>query len=93
MLHFYLHLSRDEDLLDQVTETPTTNTDVVIEIAKIQWAAEKLRDSTAFLKDLEVLNDTIPVVRASINSLIAGPNRTIAGIFDLTGEYFFTAIV
>ena len=62
--------------------------DVLIEIAKIQWAAEKLRESTAFLKDFEILSEDFPVIRTSINNLIAGPDRTIADLFDLTGEDF-----
>ena len=86
--YIFIRTSRDEDLLDQDIKTPTTTADVLIEIAKIQWAAEKLRESTAFLKDSEILSEDFPVIRTSINSLIAGPDRTIADLFDLTGEDF-----
>ena len=85
---FFFCTSRDEDLLDQDIKTPTMTADVLIEIAKIQWAAEKLRESTAFLKDFEILSEDFPVIRTSINNLIAGPDRTIADLFDLTGEDF-----
>ena len=55
-------------------------------MAKIRWAAEKLRDATAFLRDFEVLSEIIPVVGTSINQFIAGADRTIADLFDFTGE-------
>ena len=55
-------------------------------MAKIQWAAEKLRDATAFLEDFEVLSENIPVIDTSVNLFIAGSDRTLADLFDLTGK-------
>ena len=81
-----LYTSRDEDLLDNVIPAPTTSADALIEIAKIKWAAENLRDSTEFLRNFEILSEDFPVIRTSINTLIAGANRTLADLFDLTGE-------
>ena len=33
-----------------------------------------------------VLGENIPVVQTSVNGLIAGVERTLADLFDLTGE-------
>lgn len=66
--------------------SPTLEADIIIEIAKIQWAAETLRDVTAFLGDIELLDKKIPLLQISINELVAGPSRTVADLFDLTGE-------
>lgn len=47
-------------------------------------AAEELRDLTSFLDDFEALNEVLPLVKSSVNNLIAGPDRTLADLFDLT---------
>lgn len=55
----------------------------------MQRAAEGLRDVTAILGDYEVLGERIPVVKKSINDLIAGPDRTLADLFDYTGKNLY----
>ena len=82
---YLCHVSRDEDLLDDIRPSPTTRVDVLIEVAKIQWAAEELRDLTAFLGDFEAFSEIIPIVGTSVNKFIAGEDRTIADLFDFTG--------
>ena len=79
-------LFRDENLLDSIIPAPTVRTDALIDIAKVQWAAQKLHDETKFLNNFQILHDQILVVRKSVNELFAGPGRTIADLFDLTGE-------
>ena len=86
MNSFLCYVSRDEDLLDGIRPSPTTTADVLIEVAKIQWAAEELRDLTAFLGDFEAFSEIIPVVDTSVNKFIAGEDRTIADLFDYTGK-------
>ena len=78
---------RDENLLDGVASTPTVIGDIIIEIALIQWACEGLRDFTAFLADLQILDEKIPLIETSVNDLIAGPGRTLADLFDFTGMF------
>jgi hypothetical protein len=56
----------------------------LIEIAKIQKAAETLRDATSFLGSFEGLDEEIPVIKTTVNKLIAGNDRTIADLFDFT---------
>lgn len=60
--------------------------DILIEIATIQWATQALADTTAFLGDIAILDERILVVKKSVNELIAGPDRTLADLFDFTGE-------
>jgi hypothetical protein len=59
----------------------------VIELAKIRWATEKLRDATEFMSNFEVFGERISLAGVSVNDLIAGEDRTIADIFDFTGEF------
>ena len=47
---------------------------------------KKLRDETKFLDDFQILDQRILVVRKSVNEFFAGEGRTIADLFDLTGE-------
>jgi hypothetical protein len=86
-------ISRDEDLLDSIFPEPIVEADLLIEIAKIQWAAEKLHNTTIFLGEIDALNETIQVVQASVNDLIAGPNRTLADLFDFTGKFILLHII
>lgn len=65
---------------------PRVTADALIEVDKVRWAAEGLRDSTEFLADFEALSEPIPVVKSSVNDLIAGPDRTLADLFDFTGK-------
>ena len=84
---YLLHLfSRDDNLLDDVVPNPTVIPDALIEINKIQYATDTLRNSTMFLENLEILGQTIPFIQTSVNELIAGDNRTLADLFDFTGE-------
>jgi hypothetical protein len=78
-------LSRDY-LLDDFIPKPIIHADILIEVATIQWAVAALRDNTAFLDEIAILDEKIPVVEKSINDLIAGPDRTMADIFDFTGK-------
>ena len=66
--------------------TPVVTADIIIEIALIRRAAEGLRDFTSFLRDLQILDDKIPLIEKSVNDLVAGPGRTLADLFDFTGE-------
>lgn len=86
--HLILAPFRDENLFDRVMPDPSVSADVLIEVTKIQWAVQKLRNSTSFLSDIEVLDQTIPVVETSINEIVAGRDRSVADLFDLTGERF-----
>jgi hypothetical protein len=79
-------VSSDNDLLDKVTGTATITPDALISIAKIRSAAEFLRDTTAFVGDFQPLSTNIPLIKASVNELIAGPGHTLGDLFDLTGE-------
>ena len=81
-----LFLCRDHDLLDSDIPTPTVAADALIDVAKIQALAETLKDSTAFLADLGFLSEEIPVVKTTVNELVAGADRTMADLFDITGE-------
>jgi hypothetical protein len=36
------------------------------------------------LNDFEALNEVLPLVKTSVNNLIAGPDRTLGDLFDLT---------
>lgn len=78
-------LSRDY-LLDDFIPEPIIHADILIEVATIQRAVAALRDNTAFLDEVAILDEKILVVKKSINELIAGPDRTIADMFDFTGE-------
>lgn len=48
-----------------------------------------LRDTTEFLGEFEALEQEIPVLKTTVNKLIAGENRTVADLFDLTGMRWF----
>jgi hypothetical protein len=74
----------DEDLLDEVIPGVTIDADALISIAMIRRAVTMLRDNTAFLSDIEVLSENIPVIQTNVNELIAGADRTIADLFNLT---------
>jgi hypothetical protein len=74
----------DKDLLDEVTPNVTIKADALISIAMIRKAVTMLRNNTAFLSDIEVLSENIPVIQTNVNELIAGADRTIADLFDLT---------
>lgn len=74
----------DDNILDNVTQQPIFVPDVLISIEMIQQAASKLRNSTAFLKGYEPLQQKLPLLQVSVNQLIAGNERTLADMFDLT---------
>jgi hypothetical protein len=74
----------DDNLFDSNLGVLTTTADFLIEIAKIQDAATLLRDSTSFLSDFSPVSNELPLVKKSINEVIAGPGRTLAELFDLT---------
>lgn len=80
---------RDENLLDVVIPDPTLIADLIIDIDNIIYAAESLRDVTAFLSDVKALDEIFPVIKTSINEVIAGSDRTIADLFDFTCENTF----
>ena len=80
---------RDDNLLDDVTYDAVVKADVIIEIDKIIWACETLRDWTAFLGDIKFLDEKIPLIEISVNELIAGEGRTLADLFDFRGERYF----
>ena len=84
----FLFFRRDDDLLDTVIPQPTVAADALIEVAKIRALADTLKNSTAFLADFEFLSEEIPVVKTTVNELIAGTDRTMADLFDITGEFF-----
>jgi hypothetical protein len=77
---------KDPDLLDQDIPNVTISPDALIEIARIQSAVEMLADSTTFLSRVEPLSTSIPGVKTTVNELIAGPDRTLADLFNLTGK-------
>ena len=85
----YPPIIRDEDLLDSVIPAPQFGEDALIPIDRIQWAVGMLHNSTAFLGDISVLGENIPVVQTSVNRLIAGADRTLSNLFDLTSESLF----
>lgn len=91
-LPFDIDTQRDDNLLDQTKSDPTVNVDIVIEISKIQYAVDAIKNATEFLREVEILHDKIPVVQSSINDLIAGEGRSMADMFDFTGELKLTSI-
>ena len=74
----------DEDLFDDFRPNVTIDTDVVIAIASIQKVAEELKGATEFFDESDALASEIPLLGVSLNELIAGEDRTIADMFDLT---------
>ena len=84
----HIYSSRDEDLLDQEIPAPTLRADILIEVAKIQSAAEQLRSVTSFLGNVQALDERLPVIKTSVNEVIAGSDRTVADLFDFTGKNF-----
>ena len=75
---------RDENLLDETIPAPELSADALISIEMIKSAVATLQDNTAFLSDFPILSENIPVVQTNVNELIAGADRTIADLFDLT---------
>ena len=74
----------DDNILDNVTKQPSFDPDVLISIELIKEAASTLKNNTAFLREYEPLQKTIPLLQVSVNELIAGRGRTLADCFDLT---------
>lgn len=74
----------DPNLLDNEFPAVTIDADVLIAIAQIKAAAELLRNSTAFLSDFDPVSTNLPLVETTVNGLVAGPDRTLADLFDLT---------
>lgn len=74
----------DDDLLDGKTESVTIDTDLIFEIIAIQKLAAELAETTKFLDDSDALSSEIPLIGTSLNQLIAGDDRTLADLFDLT---------
>lgn len=74
----------DSNILDNVTQKPSFVADVLIDIDMIKQAAMQLKRSTAFLKGYEPFHQKIPLLQVSMNRLIAGNERTLADMFDLT---------
>jgi hypothetical protein len=75
---------RDLNLLDQDFPAVTISPDALIPISKIKAAVEKLTNETSFLSEIRPLSASIPLVKTTVNQLIAGPDRTLADLFDLT---------
>jgi hypothetical protein len=74
----------DDNVLDNVTKQPSFDPDVLISIDLIKHAASTLKNNTAFLRKYEPLQQMVPLLRVSVNDLIAGQGRTLADCFDLT---------
>ncbi len=75
---------KDDNILDNATQTPSFLPDVLISIDSIKEAANTLAINTAFLENYEPLQQKIPLLQVSVNDFIAGQGRTIADLFDLT---------
>lgn len=43
------------------------------------------------MSDISILDEKILVVKKSVNELIAGPDRTLADLFDFTGKNLFVS--
>jgi hypothetical protein len=74
----------DDDILDDVRPQPSFEQDVMISIELIREAADQLKVITAFLGNYEPLQQNLPLLQVSVNQLIAGQDRTLADLFDLT---------
>lgn len=74
----------DDNIIDNITQTPIFETDILISIDMIKDAALALKDKTSPLRDYVPLQQEIPLLKKSMNDLIAGQGRTLADCFDLT---------
>jgi hypothetical protein len=72
----------DSDLLDTSTSTPTFTKDALVKIDLIKSAVDKLRDVTIFIDTFEPFTTQIPLIKESINSIIAG-DGLVSDFFDL----------
>jgi hypothetical protein len=73
----------DSDLLDTLTSTPTFTKDALVKIDLIKKAVGELRDFTTFIDTFEPFTTKIPLIKESINSIIAG-DGLVSDFFDLT---------
>jgi hypothetical protein len=73
----------DPDLLDTSTFTPTFKKDALVKIDLIKSAVNKLRDATTFIDTFEPFTTQIPLIKESINSIIAG-DGLVSDFFDLS---------
>jgi hypothetical protein len=62
----------DDNLFDSNKAELNITSDFLIAIEKIQNAANLLKNSTSFLSDFGPVSDELPLVKKSINELIAG---------------------
>jgi len=74
----------DDNIIDNITQTPIFETDILISIDMINDAALALKEKTSPLRDYVPLQQEIPLLKKSMNDLIAGQGRTVADCFDLT---------
>ena len=74
----------DDNIIDNITQTPIFETDILISIGMIKEATLALKDKTSPLRDYKPLQQEIPLLKKSMNDLIAGQGRTLADCFDLT---------
>lgn len=74
----------DTDLLDNITQSPVITKDALIKIELIKTAAEKLKNVTSFIDDFEPFDTKIPLIKKSVNEIIAGNDRSLSEVFDLT---------
>ena len=73
----------DDNLLDKVFGDVTLDADLLFELQFVQQAALVLQENTAFLSDIDPFFEEIPLLKTTVNELIAGENRTLASLFDL----------
>jgi hypothetical protein len=71
-------------VFDSIIPSPVFSKDVLISIELIRKAAAELRDVTGFLSTFGPLEADIPLIKKSVNDVIAGTDRTLADLFDLT---------
>lgn len=74
----------DDNILDDDRPTPIFQQDVLISIELIRNATNELKSKTASFGDYEPLQKKLPLLQVSVNELIAGQDRTLADLFDLT---------
>ena len=75
---------RDVDLVDEIIPSPELSADALISKEMTKRAVAMLQNNTAFLSEIPVLCENIPVVQTNVNEIIAGADRTIADLFHLT---------
>ena len=80
----------DDNVIDNITQTPIFEADIIISIDMIKDAAGALRNKTYPLRDYMPLQQQIPLLKVSMNDLIAGQGCMLADCFDLTE---FTSIL